>query len=1007
MEPGGDFSGPTIGLSPGYFECTTVTCQGVKPSCPVGVSAITGLMPQGCWGYYSGLAGTSNFVTDRENIVNFHLGIPWKNGLRDDVQMLWSGSHLNNGSYGSINDMGPGYQQFFHNYPLSNNPFGPYAAPTCNTNFNVGVVPIHGCNPGTGNYVPYADQIAYNVPFGTTIATPGHLTLPSIYYAPGTPQHQYAAPIPLFDEGLNSYQNDTGIVKLQYTHALSQSAFIRGYGYTFYSDWLQTAPLFGGTGQNVPTLPTAEYQLITHTIGGALEFNDQINDQNLLGANLNYTSANVTRFNNSSAIAGAGTSPIGYVSGGTSNLACHDSHSGQTVPCVSSTYYDVALGHSVSPNSVYTGAPGTCDTPSSSNPNPGPCGWRSSAIAGPTGFGGGGASWASLWNGNAAGSFNTVQPRFTNASLSDQWRPNDKFLLNASVRYDNFTYGLPDSTSAATQFYANQSANFVCVKASTNAVFTAPLPPGGVPPASAAYINGDCDQGVSNLTHTTQTGWVHPNGKSQDGVAAPNFTAASPGSYSLDYWQPRFSATYTLNPDTVIRASAGRYAAPPISASVQYLARTGDNRSVWNNTMGLGFYSPFHPIPGITSAQYDLSLEKHLHGTDMSFKLTPFYTWVNNWQQATFIGANFSSQVPVGVNRDYGVEFQFSKGDFARDGFSGQVSFTYTNSKIQFQNVGLSTGGVIPNQTTALNTAIAQYNALTKGGGGSPCYLGGVGVSCSYKGKPPAGLVLNPYYNQPGQGQLDPNGWYDPYVTAIAPNLNGALTSYIAPFTTSLLLNYRHHKLAVTPTFQFQSGGYYGSPLDVNGIDPRACSLNSANSGVNGGPSGATNPPITAVSPKTNPLQCNYLSLQAAGFGPLGYFYTPNPQTGHFSGIGSYENPSLLTGNIAVTYDVSPKLTVAMTATNLFHTCFGGTSEPWTSAFPPGPNSCGYLAAGGVLNSTLYPSNFYNGTGINDRAANGVRTPFTQSYFPNTANLGAIGSALPPFNVYFNAQVKI
>jgi hypothetical protein len=115
----------------------------------------------------------------------------------------------------------------------------------------------------------------------------------------------------------------------------------------------------------------------------------------------------------------------------------------------------------------------------------------------------------------------------------------------------------------------------------------------------------------------------------------------------------------------------------------------------------------------------------------------------------------------------------------------------------------------------------------------------------------------------------------------------------------------------------------------------------------------------------------------------------------------------LLTGNLAVTYDVSPKITLALTGTNIFHTCFGGSSEPWTTAFPPGPNSCGYLAAGGVLNSTIYPANFYNGTGINDKAANKFTTPFQQSYFPSTGNIGAIGSALPPFNVYFNAQIKL
>ena len=83
----------------------------------------------------------------------------------------------------------------------------------------------------------------------------------------------------------------------------------------------------------------------------------------------------------------------------------------------------------------------------------------------------------------------------------------------------------------------------------------------------------------------------------------------------------------------------------------------------------------------------------------MSFKLTPFYTWVTNWQQQTFIGSGFVTQVPVGVNRNEGVEFQFNKGDFTRNGLSGQLAFTYTNSKVMFQNVPTATGGVITNTT--------------------------------------------------------------------------------------------------------------------------------------------------------------------------------------------------------------------------------------------------------------------------------------------------------------------
>ena len=996
MTPGGMYSGPTLGLNPGYNACTTpqTGCMGDKASCPLGVAPLTGAPAQGCWVYYNGLSSFPSLITDREDVANFHIGIPKRNGLRDDVQLLWSASALNNYSYISPSDIGTSPQQFaWSEYGA------PYAAPTCNQTINPfgGTFTTKGCAPtGATAYPSYADGVAYNLPFGTPIATgPGHTTNPGVYLAPGAPPHQFNGPIPLYDQSLSPVSNDTGIAKLQYTYALSSSAFLRAYGYTFYSDWEQGSPLFGGTGQGIPSTPAAQYVLFTHSAGGALEFNDQINDQNLIAANLNYVTANVTRFNNFSAIEGQNVSPTGYMAKTGNGFTCYDPTAGTPEPCISSGYINV------SPSGVVT---------------PGVPTWRGTAIVLPTAFAPSGspaaragATWDTLWQGNANGSLNNVGPRFTSGSLSDQWRPNDKILVNAALRYDNFTFNLPDSAGASTQFYANQTANYTCVQASTNTVLTQPLPPGAPPPAQAIYINGDCNQAVTALFPTApHTGWVHPNGKTQNGTAAPNFTAASPGSYSLNYWQPRFSATYTMNPDTVLRASAGRFTQPPISASVQYLSASGDDRSVWNNMMNLGFYSPFHPIPGISSAQYDLSLEKHLHGTDMSFKLTPFYTWVNQWQQQTFIGAGFVTQVPVGVNRNYGLEFQFNKGDFSRNGFSGQFSFTYTNSKVQFQNEGLSTGGVVPNTTIALNQVIAQYNQLTKGGGGAPCYQGGKPASCSYSGAPPPGLIRNPYYNMPSQGQLDPNGWYNPYTTAIAPNVSGAATSYISPAVASLILNYRHDKWAITPSLQWQAGGFYGSPLDVNGYDPRACAFNSANSSSNASPGmPGTGPPITSVSPKTNPLQCNYLSTTAPGLGQFGYLYVPDPQTGHFSGITSYENPSLITGNVQVTYDVSPKITLTGTFTNVFHTCFGGSSEPWTSANSPGPNVCGYLPAAGVLNSTIYPSNFYNGTGIGDRAANKVVTPFNQSYYPSTLNNGGLSVTLQPFNFFINAAIKI
>jgi hypothetical protein len=1041
MNPGGPLSGDTLGFAMGYgfasnqvlatgYTCVIGTCQGVKPVCPmVGApwsnQPVAKIGQQGCWQFYSGISGAPFMVSDRENVVNLHMAIPKANGLRDDVQFLWSGSALNNYGYGSNNDIGPGNNQFIYSL------YGTQAhAPTCGpetiawTGLTVNgcsspigpagqIIPLAGLQGSFGDYfqcgakapssygapyyyagcaptyLGYSDAVTYNVPFGTPVAKAnGFKVSPTPYFAPGAPPHAFNGPIDPANNNLNVNQNDTGITKLQYTYSISQSAFLRAYGYTFYSDWYLNAPSYGASGGTTPAFPeTAQYQLITHTAGGALNFQDQINDQNLITLDGNYTSATVIRFNNSTAY--GGTSPIGYMaaSGAPGGFTCYGYTDGKSQPCLTGSYWNPTLYGSNSGGVVH---------PS----------WTSSSTGGPRGFaaantpaGRAGATWDSLWAGNANGSFNAVKPKFTNAAFQDQWRPSDKFLINAAIRYDNFTYDLPQSAQTADEFYANLSANYTCVLASNNQVLLQALPAGQPPPASAQYVVGDCNKAAAQLHPGGITkGWVHPNGTTQDGVAAPNFTAASPASYSLDYWQPRFSATYTVSPNAVIRASAGRFVQPPISASVQYLALAGDDRSVWNNTMNLGFYSPFHPIPGISSGQYDLSWEQHFKGTDMSFKLTPFYTWVANWQQQTFIGAGFVTQVPVGNNRNQGIEFQFNKGDFSRNGFSGQLAVTYTNSKVMFQNVPLSTGGTVPNTTIALNEAIAQYNSLTKSGGGSPCYRNGDAVSCNAKPKTIGGQtfdpIRNPYYNQSPQGLLDSSAWYNPYSTAIAPNLNGAVNSYISPWVSSLILNWRHDKLAITPSFNFQTGGFYGSPLDTTGVDPRVCQSNSASTG------------ITKLSPSTDPLKCNYLTTSSAGASTFTYLYVPNPQTGSFL-FDNYEQPSSIVGNLQVSYDLSPKIKLVVLGANLFHECFGGSAAPWTSAYPPSYAFCGYAPAGGPLNSTVYPANFYNGTGIGDRKANGASTPFTQSYLPTAGNNGSIGASVQPINLYFNAQIRI
>src|SRR5579863_4047489 len=218
MTPGGIYSGPTLGTNIGYgfnsnqvlgvgSTCLFGTCQGVKPTCPLLSAGLTNFNypAQGCWQYYYGNSGVPSMVSDRESVINLHMGIPKANGLRDDVQVMWSGSALNNYFQESPNDMGPGANFFSYESWGTQ-----YHSPTCGPETIGPGLTVNGCNgigqiasflqplqwglyrlgitstPSSGpilcppsgglacgpNYEAYGDNVTYNLPFGTTIATP-------------------------------------------------------------------------------------------------------------------------------------------------------------------------------------------------------------------------------------------------------------------------------------------------------------------------------------------------------------------------------------------------------------------------------------------------------------------------------------------------------------------------------------------------------------------------------------------------------------------------------------------------------------------------------------------------------------------------------------------------------------------------------------------------------------------------------------------------------------------
>jgi hypothetical protein len=940
----------------GYYMEHVALDNGVFNVCgPLGAGGPTTVggvnPPQGCLPQFTSLYAAET-LGDRENVANFHFGVPRKNGLKDDLQLLWSASALQ-----TYNATAPNTDNGLNAFMVAITDF-PYCGPDGVTQTVAGACAADG-GP---NFPHYQDSYAYNLPFGTNVSPGGAAIQPGIYYQANSPAHTFQAQMPL--NTLNDlYNNDTGTVKLQYTHPFSDNSFLRLMGYSFFSDWTEDGVPSGYEVGGGFEYDSPNYDLVTHTAGAMIQYANQLNDKNLLTITGNYTHASVNRFNHTgSGSTSSASTPIGLISLGTNGqYTCYNKTSGAAVPCYSSTYQS---------NAAYVVANGATPAIPAGTPA--------------------GAYWATLYNGNANGTFNNVIPNFYSASIEDEFRPSDKLNINASVRFDQYSYGL-GASGAQDPFYAQQVENYSCVNPVTHEVLVNPIGPGQYPPANPIFTNGDCDTAVPGGA----VGFVHPNGQAQPGYSGtvPTFSLNVPGTYTMRYWEPRLSATYTQNPDTVWRASVGRYAEPPLSAAVDYLYRGGSAASLWTNFMALGAYSPFHAIPGQTSGQYDLSLEHRVHNTPLSFKISPFYSTTSNWEQQSFIGAGFVTQIPVGQGRSYGVEAQVNYGDFNQQGLSGLVSFTYTKSEVRFQSLLGS------NQINDINQAIKNYNALTSAGGGSACYAptaDATPVACG------GSAIANPYYNSAPQPLEDPNGWYQQGIYALKPGVyTGAPGFYASPYVTNIVLNYRHQKLAITPSIQFEAGTAYGTPYDITGVDPRNCGANVGTPALpvyigNQGDTGAVAPGSATAA------NCNYL-YAGPGAAPLfTYLYVPNPQTGSFASYGQYQEPTIAIANLQVSYDVSPKVRLVATASDLYHTCFGGSKEPWTAFAAPSSVNCGYYA-----NGFYNGAGWYNGTSPSDAAANNGITSYpweTQSYLPKTGN--NIGGFIP-FTLYLQAQIRL
>src|SRR5260370_17913953 len=73
----------------------------------------------------------------------------------------------------------------------------------------------------------------------------------------------------------------------------------------------------------------------------------------------------------------------------------------------------------------------------------------------------------------------------------------------------------------------------------------------------------------------------------------------------------------------------------------------------------------------------------------------------------------------------------------------------------------------------------------------------------------------------PVQNLYDSNGSYpvyNPYSGSLRDT--GSNQTYVPPHVITFIGNYKHDRLNITPTVQFQGGVQYGRPLQISGVNP-------------------------------------------------------------------------------------------------------------------------------------------------------------------------------------------
>ena len=837
-------------------------------------------------------------TTERDTLGNFHVKIPHKGGLlKDDIQLLYVTSDIKSDFFSSPRDLGG----------------------------NALIAQAYGAPP------TYTDSYLYG---GALFAAPDANQV-RVGFSPSSPQHTAFAG-PISPVGRDADDHNASIYKLQYQKNFSPSSYLRLFGYGEYTDWFINGPTsafttFGGELQN--------YEVHGNTFGATAVYANQLSDKHLLTLTGSYQTQKLETYNGNS-YKGAITTNLVDAKGN-----CYSPASGNYASCYTAIYNpDGSVNPSGGLNSYGAAGLTAPGFPGSSLDLVAPTG----SVAAQNG------AKNLVTNDGRSVQIDEITPFFSAASLSDQFHPNDRVTVNAGLRVENFTYRLDDTVGgyAARPFwFGAYNREYAFGSTATS-----------VAQCTGTDAGGNAISGVDPVTGASLCA----------AGSNANLANVSPRTVSFTAYQPRLSFTYTLSPDAVLRGSYGRYAAPAPTSYQQYNVKQQDSPTFIGQFLPYGFNTPFHQSRPSYSNNYDFSLEQHIHGTDISFKLTPFYRATQDQLANIPIGSQGTLDgLNVGRQRNYGVEFQLRKGDFERDGLSALLSYTFTRSRVKYNNFG----GGNRNEIDNLNDYIRNYNAYTgacatgtdtklcgttaAGVPAAACYAPASGTT-AVAADPTcaAGSIANPYFGAKPQPLFDRTAEYTPYDILPAP-FQGA-NGYETPHVATLVLNYKHKRLAITPSATFSSGSFYGSPLVYPGYDPTSCSGTAAT---------------------TNAADTKSCS---------GFLFIPDAYTGKFDSFGALREPSRLTLNAQVSYEASSRVKFTATLTGIADLCYQH-KYPWDNG-----STCVYAQL---------PSNLLAPAG------NFVANPPKQLAYPyaswfNNSQTGFVGQKLP-FNAFFAADIKI